>query len=156
MTFRVRTAVVPALLAGSVAAACSSSSPRSPGAYVNATLRTSATSPSTLCGFTSQDVVMLGTDTSPIPTRALDGDVTSTGRASISCSVAAKSDGFDINLSASVGGMGTLIVLGHVTSQGGETVTTSFQTTGGALSPICAFSRTRTPVRPYRRPPARP
>ncbi|MDP9037637.1 MAG: hypothetical protein M3O50_22800 [Myxococcota bacterium] len=143
MTFRVRAALAPAFLAVSVLTACSSSSPRSAAAYVKATLSAGPSSSAQLCMFQGQEVVTLGTETSPTPTRSVDGDIASTGKASITCAVAAKGDGFDINLFASVAGMGTLGVNGHVTSKGGETVTAAFQTTGGSFkSDACTFTYT--------------
>ncbi|MDP9150514.1 MAG: hypothetical protein M3O36_11320 [Myxococcota bacterium] len=143
MTFRVRAALAPALLAVSVLTACSSSAPHPAGAYVKATLSSGPSSSPQLCMLQGQEVVTLGTETSPTPTRAVDGDIASTGKASITCTVATKGDGFDLSLFASVAGMGTLGVNGHVTSKGGEPVTAAFQTTGGSFkSDSCTFTYT--------------
>jgi hypothetical protein len=139
MVFRIlvhsRHAVWVALLgACGMASACSNKNAPPPEAFVSATLGVGAQSSSSMCGFGSHATFVIGTPhMGTEPEEVQDGDSTANGPVSVSCSVTAVGNGFDVNLNATLQGNtgGSLTIVspqgkGAVTAQGGTGIQADF------------------------------
>ncbi len=141
-----------ALGASCVAAvACSNNSPQSPDGFVAATMGVGPMSPSTVCNFgTVTPWLTIGTATGGKPTTVQDGAQNAGANVSVTCTVSAVGNGFDVVLNiVQQGPQGGSITLsspkgqGAVTASGG-TVSGSFESAslGDFSSDNCTISYT--------------
>ena len=125
----------PLLAASAVAAACSSTKPAAPDAFIQATVGPGPTTPNSVCHLgTVQPWLDVGTATGNDPTRVTDGDNQAGSTVHVACTVATSGSGFDINLNATQEGLqgGSITITspsgqGAVTTSGGSGITAVFQ-----------------------------
>jgi hypothetical protein len=133
----------PALLASMAASACSGNNGPAAEAFVYAQVGPENAGGASACGYSSDQLLMqIGSPTAPLPSVKSDGTAQNGYRVHVTCKVDGNGNGFDIQLSATLEGSGSMTVSGHISSAGTSMgLNGSFTTMGNSFRDNnCSFS----------------